>query len=209
MPIDTQSYDAVLVDAGTGNLHSVRNALTSLGYRLLVTADPDDVRRPGRVILPGVGAFGAFMQGLCTAGLDQAVREVVQRGDPLFGICVGMQALFEESEELGSFAGLGILPGRVVRIPDAPGLKIPHTGWNQLHFQRPSPLFAGLPDGCYTYFNHSFYCSPANAADRLAITDYGTQLTSAVQHENIHAVQFHPEKSQRVGRAILTNFFNL
>jgi len=199
--------EAVLIDAGTGNLHSVENALRSLGIRLLVTSDPHDLLRPGRVILPGVGAFGAFMQGLRRDGLDDAVREVVQRGDPLFGICVGMQALFEGSEEMGSHPGLGLLPGRVVRFADFPDLKVPHTGWNQLDFTRPSALFAGLQAGCYAYFNHAYYCAAAAGQDVLATTDYGLAYPSAVQRGSLFGVQFHPEKSQKVGRQILSNFF--
>ncbi len=203
------AYDAILIDAGTGNLLSVENALRSLGYRILVTDRPDDLREPGRVILPGVGAFGAFMQGLCSNGLDEAVRQVYQRGDPLLGICVGMQAFFETGEELGEYAGLGLLPGKVVRFPNFTDLKVPHTGWNQLHFSRPTQLFNGLDSGCYAYFNHSFYCAAAREEDNLALTDYGIDFSSAVQHDNLLAVQFHPEKSQRVGKQILQNFFQL
>jgi glutamine amidotransferase len=202
-------YDALLVDAGTGNLHSVHNALHSLGYAIRVTADPHDLLRPGRVVLPGVGAFGAFMQGLRQAGLGEAVREVFRRGDPLLGICVGMQALFEVSEELGQHAGLGLLPGRVLRFEAGPGLKVPHTGWNQLHFTPDSALFSGLEEECYAYFNHSYYCAPARPTDILATTDYGIEYASAVQHDNLYGVQFHPEKSQKVGRTILQNFFKL
>ncbi len=201
--------DVLLVDAGTGNLHSVENALRSLGCRPLVTSDPHDLLRPARVILPGVGAFGAFMQGLIQAGLDEAVREVFRRGDPLLGICVGMQALFESSAEFGSRAGLGLLAGRVVRFEAAGGLKVPHTGWNQLTFVRPSPLFAGLEQGCYAYFNHAYYCTAADPLDVLAATDYGPGFASAVQRANLYAVQFHPEKSQQVGRRILANFLTL
>ena len=137
-----------------------------------------------------------------------AVREVLQRGDPLLGICVGMQALFEVGEEMGETPGLGLLPGRVMRFPALPGLKIPHTGWNQLWFARPSPLFAGLESGAYAYFNHSYYCA-AQAEDTLAQTDYGINYATAVQRDNLWGVQFHPEKSQRVGQTILENFFKL
>jgi glutamine amidotransferase len=209
MENNISQYDAVLIDAGTGNLHSVENALRSLGYKLLVTASPDDLRQPGRVILPGVGAFGAFMQGLRAAGLDAAVQEVFRRGDPLLGICVGMQAFFESGEELGTHAGMALLPGKVIHFPDFSDLKVPHTGWNQLHFTRPAPLFAGLESGCYAYFNHSFYCAAADPRDALAVTDYGIDFTSAVQRDNLLAVQFHPEKSQQVGKKILENFFRI
>jgi glutamine amidotransferase len=203
------SFDAILVDAGTGNLHSVENALRSLGASIKVTADPHDLLAPGRVVLPGVGAFGSFMDGLRRDGLDQAVCEVFRRGDPLFGICVGMQALFEVSEELGEHSGLGLLPGRVLRFPEFADLKVPHTGWNQLWQRGLSPLFAGLLDGEYAYFNHSFYCAPADEKHVSALTDYGFEYCSAVQRDNLYGVQFHPEKSQRVGRKILENFLSL
>ena len=203
------TYDAVLIDAGTGNLHSVQNALRSLGYTILVTGAPADVARPGRVILPGVGAFGSFMEGLRRDGLDEAVGAVVRRGDPLLGICVGMQALFESSAEMGLHAGLGLLKGQVLRFPDQEGLKIPHTGWNQLWLKKPSALLDGLDSGVYAYFNHSFYCAAGEAEDITAATDYGLDYCSVVQRENVYGVQFHPEKSQRVGKAILSNFFGV
>lgn len=203
------NYDAVLIDAGTGNLHSVQNALRSLGYNILVTGRPEDVLRPGRVILPGVGAFGHFMAGLCQAGLDEAVRRVVQRGDPLLGICVGMQALFEGSDEMGENRGLGLLAGRVTRFPALPGLKIPQTGWNQLWMRRPSPLLRGINEGAYAYFNHSYFCAAADSGDTATVTDYGIDYTSSVWRGNIFGVQFHPEKSQSVGKQILKNFFEV
>ncbi len=201
------AYDAVLIDAGTGNLHSVQNALRSLGYAILVTANPEDVRRPGRVILPGVGAFGSFMDGLRQDGLAEAVGEVVKRGDPLLGICVGMQAIFAASEEMGEHPGLGILAGRVKRFPQLGDLKIPHTGWNELWVKKPSRLLAGLEAGSYAYFNHSYFCAAGNPADVAAATDYGIEYCSVVEQGNVHGVQFHPEKSQRVGKTILGNFF--
>jgi imidazole glycerol-phosphate synthase subunit HisH len=204
-----ESYDALLIDAGTGNLHSVHNALQKLGFTIKVTANPDDLTRSGRMILPGVGAFGSFMQGLRERKLIDALQAAAQRGDPLFGICVGMQALFEISEEMGEHAGLHLLPGRVVRFPDFTDRKVPHTGWNQLWFAPDSALFRGLPEGAYAYFNHSFYCATANAQDAAARTDYGMDFTSAVQRENLFGVQFHPEKSQQVGLTVLQNFFKI
>jgi glutamine amidotransferase len=204
-----ERYDAILVDVGTGNLHSVHNALQALGFNILITADPADLRSPGRVILPGVGAFGSFINGLRERGLIEPLRDVFRRGDPLFGICVGMQALFDGSDEMGEHEGLGLLPGRVVRFTPQPGLKIPHTGWNSLQFTGGCPLFSGLPRGCYTYFNHSYWCDNANPSDAAASTDYGGGFTSAVQRENLFGVQFHPEKSQRVGQKVLANFFQV
>lgn len=201
--------DALLIDAGTGNLHSVHNALLSLGYTVSVTSRPEDLARPARIILPGVGAFGGFMDGLRERGLIEPLREACRRGDPFLGICVGMQALFEVSEELGEHAGLGLLPGRVCRFPDLPGRKIPHTGWNQVWFDAGSPLFRGLASGSYAYFNHSYYCANADPGDRSASTDYGLDFTSAVQRGSLFGVQFHPEKSQRFGLKVLDNFFNI
>jgi glutamine amidotransferase len=202
-------YDALLIDAGTGNLHSVYNALLSLGYTIRVTNRPEDLARPARVILPGVGAFASFMAGLRAAELEQALATAVQRGDPLLGICVGMQAVFEVGEEMGQHPGLGLLPGRVVHFPALGELKVPHTGWNQLWLERESPLFAGIPAGSYAYFNHSYYCAAAEPGDVLARTDYGLRYPSAVQRGSLYAVQFHPEKSQRVGLSILGNFMKL
>lgn len=204
-----EAYDAILIDAGTGNLHSVHNALLKLGFNVRVSSHPEDLERPGRIILPGVGAFGSFMQGLRERSLVEALQNAARRGDPLFGICVGMQALFEISEEYGSHPGLSLLNGRVVRFPDVADLKVPHTGWNQLWFADGAPLFRDLPDGAYAYFNHSFYCANAAPEDVAAQTDYGFQFTSAVRRDNLLGVQFHPEKSQRVGQKVLENFFTL
>jgi imidazole glycerol-phosphate synthase subunit HisH len=204
-----KSIDAFLVDAGTGNLHSVNNALRSLGYNIQITVDPADLQRGGRVILPGVGAFAAFMNGLKERGLVEALIDVVRRGDPLLGICVGMQALFTLGEEMGQTPGLDVLPGKVVRFPNFPDRKVPHTGWNQLWFENGSLLLQDLPPGSHAYFNHSFYCQPDETSDILTRTDYGLDFASAVQRQNLFGVQFHPEKSQRVGQQILANFFKV
>lgn len=206
---NSSACDALLIDAGTGNLHSVHNALLNLGYSIQVTCNPDDLLRANRIILPGVGAFGKFMQGLREQGLIEPLKAAAQRGDPFIGICVGMQALFEIGEELGQHEGLGLLKGKVVRFPEFKDLKVPHTGWNQLWFGETAPLFRDLPQGAYAYFNHSFYCANQNAADTAAHTDYGIDFTSSVQHENLFGVQFHPEKSQRVGQTVLGNFFKI
>jgi len=202
-----------LVDSGTGNLHSVEHTLLTLGAQVKLVRSATDLHGGGRVILPGVGAFGKFMQGLNApqAGLAQALAAIVQQGDPLLGICVGMQALFEGSEELGDFAGLGILPGKVVRFPDLPGLKIPHTGWNQLTPRAQTKeggnlLLDGVPSGAYAYFNHSYYCAPARQEDISAVTEHGLAFASMVQHDNVMGVQFHPEKSQQTGLKLLANF---
>ncbi len=203
------SETVVLIDAGTGNLRSVHKALEAVGAQVLRTADPQAVRRGDRLVLPGVGAFGDFMAGLRQRGLVEAVLEAVDGGAPLLGICVGMQALFEVGEEMGEHAGLGLLPGRVVAFPAhlrEQGLKIPHTGWNFVRWERDNPLQSGLEGGGYAYFNHSFYCRPARAEDVIARTTYGLTFASAVQRANLLGVQFHPEKSQRVGLRVLENF---
>lgn len=198
--------DVILIDAGTGNLRSVRKALENVGADVLRTEDPDQVKKGKRVILPGVGAFGDFMLGLRSRRLDQAVAEIVERGVPLLGICVGMQALFEIGEEMGDHEGLGLLSGTVVRFSESLPVKVPHTGWNQLDIGRVTSLFKGIDSGSYVYFNHSYYCQPGTPSDAIAETDYGIRYTCAVRRENIYGVQFHPEKSQSVGLQVLRNF---
>lgn len=196
----------ILIDAGTGNLRSVQKALETIGADVERTADPKKVLSGERVVLPGVGAFGDFMSGLRRRELDSPIRAVAKRGTPLLGICVGMQALFEIGEEMGQHAGLGLLPGRVMRFAGSLAVKIPHTGWNQVMVQNGAQLFDQIEPGVYVYFNHSYYCQPGNPADISAMTEYGINYACAVQHENMHGVQFHPEKSQSVGLQILKNF---
>lgn len=199
----------VLVDVGTGNLHSVQHALQSLGVEVLRTNRPEEVNSATRLVLPGVGAFGNFMKGMDALGLTQPVKDAVERGVPLLGICVGMQAFFDLGLEMGVFSGLGLIPGKVLKFPDIPGLKVPHTGWNQFRGIRPSALLDGLIEEPYAYFNHSYYCQPADTQDSLAETDYGIQYTSIVQKDNLFGVQFHPEKSQRTGLTLLANFLKI
>ena len=196
----------VLIDAGTGNLRSVQKALEQVGADITRTDDPQKVLAGKRVVLPGVGAFGDFMAGMKAKGLDDAVKQAVSRGTPLLGICVGMQALFETSEEMGRHEGLGLLKGSVVRFPNFPSLKIPHTGWNQVWIKKVSPLFNQIQEGAYVYFNHSYYCRSQDAPDVIAETDYGFRYVCALQHANVFGVQFHPEKSQTVGLRLLKNF---
>lgn len=202
--------EIVLIDAGTGNLRSVQKALEAVGAVVRRTDDPATVRRAARVVLPGVGAFGDFMAGLRARALEGPLKELAARGVPLLGICVGMQSLFEVGEEMGRHAGLGLLSGSVARFPESPGLKIPHTGWNQVDVcARPdanAPLFAGVPSGSHVYFNHSYYCVPADSIDVAAETEYGQRYACAVRRGAIFGVQFHPEKSQAVGLQILRNF---
>jgi imidazole glycerol-phosphate synthase subunit HisH len=204
MPID-----ALLIDAGTGNLHSVHNALLHLGYSILVTKDWRDLATSRKIILPGVGAFGRFMTGLNESGIVEPLKAAVERGDPMLGICVGMQALFDFSEEMGRHEGLGLMPGKVVRFPEFDDLKVPHTGWNQLWGRKESQIMKGINEGTYAYFNHSYYCFPDHEEHIAASTDYGINITSIVQNDNVFGVQFHPEKSQKVGLQMLMNFMQL
>jgi imidazole glycerol-phosphate synthase subunit HisH len=194
-----------IVNYGLGNLHSVHKAVVKVGGEALVTEDAADIRRADKVILPGVGAFADGMQGLAERGLVEVVQEAAHSGKPLLGICLGMQLLFNESEELGVSQGLGLVPGKV-RLFENQTVKVPQIGWNQLHFEKDSPLLEGLQPGDYVYFNHSYYCEPAERADTLISTEYGLRYASAVQRGNLFGVQFHPEKSQRVGLQILRNF---
>jgi glutamine amidotransferase len=198
-----------LIDAGTGNLRSVLKALESLGAQVVLTSQPDQVRQAEKLVLPGVGAFGDFMNGMRSRQLYEVVVEKTDQGTPLLGICVGMQALFDIGLEMGKHAGLGLLSGQVQRFPDESELKIPHTGWNQLWHVGQSALLNGIQSGAYAYFNHSFFCSPEDPKDVIIQTDYGFRFASAVQRENLYGVQFHPEKSQRVGLQLLANFLQL
>lgn len=197
----------VIVDYGVGNLSSVEQACLRVGADAMVTADLGALGAARGVILPGVGAFGDGMASLRAAGWLPALQAWVAAGRPLLGICLGMQLLFEESEEMGHHHGLGFLAGRVRRF--AHGLKVPHVGWNQVHAVRPSPILAGVPDGSYAYFVHSYYVEPADEADVLATTNYGGHYASVIGRGSIYGLQFHPEKSQEVGLAILANFVSL
>jgi glutamine amidotransferase len=201
--------ELILIDAGTGNLRSVQKALEAVGASVLCTNEPRKVAEAGRVVLPGVGAFGDFMSGLRARGLDGVVKDVVARGVPMLGICVGMQALFDVGEEMAEYEGLGLLPGRVIRFEESLGVKVPHTGWNQLQVRDDAPLFKGINSGAYVYFNHSFYCRAETPSDVTATVDYGLQYACSVQRQNIFGVQFHPEKSQAVGLQILRNFLEV
>ena len=198
--------DIVLIDAGTGNLRSVQKALEFVGATVERTDDPRKVVAAKKVVLPGVGAFGDFMSGLKTRGLDDAVKEIAHRNIPLLGICVGMQALFEIGEELGDHEGLGLLKGKVVKFAESLSVKIPHTGWNQVQVKKDALLFDQVNDGAYVYFNHSYYCQAQESSDVIAEVDYGIRYACAVRRENVFGVQFHPEKSQAVGLQILKNF---
>jgi glutamine amidotransferase len=199
-----------VIDYGAGNLRSVLHALNHLQVEnIRVVRDGHDLRGAEKIILPGVGAFGAGMQKLHEQGLVQPIRDAVFTGMPYLGICLGMQFLFERSDEMGDFEGLGILPGNVTRFPRDLGLKVPHMGWNQLEQKRASDLMDGLALDSYAYFVHSYYCAPANPDDVVATVDYGIPVTAVVQRDHVYGVQFHPEKSQRTGLQILTNFLKV
>jgi imidazole glycerol-phosphate synthase subunit HisH len=197
-----------IIDYGMGNLRSVEKGVARAGYPTLVTSEPAKILSADGVVLPGVGAFGACMENLAARGLVETVHTAVESGRPFLGICLGLQLLFEESEEFGPIPGLGILPGRVVRFGgrELDGLKIPQMGWNRLRIQRPVAELSGVDNGAYVYFVHSYYVVPADPALGAASTEYGVEFTAAVAWKNVFACQFHPEKSQAVGLRILENF---
>lgn len=195
-----------IIDYGMGNLRSVQKGLERVGFPAEVTRDATRIEAAAGVVLPGVGAFGACMDNLRTYGLIDTVRHVISRGTPFLGICLGMQLLFEESEEFGPVPGLGIFPGRVVRFPDMSDLKVPHMGWNQIRKLQNPPHLRGIDDGAFVYFVHSYYVVPTDPALTATTTEYGIEFTSAIARDNVFATQYHPEKSQAVGLKILENF---
>ena len=195
-----------IVDYGVNNLRSVQKALEHVGAEAVVTDEKPIIRDSQGVILPGVGAFGDAMEILQRTGLDEAVLDVAERKVPLLGICLGMQLLFDESEEMGVHRGLGILPGRIVRFPTDLGLPVPHIGWNQLHPRREHVLTDGVNDGEFAYFVHSYYALPADEEIVLATTDYGIDFVSIFGSGHLFGAQFHPEKSQNIGLKLLANF---
>jgi glutamine amidotransferase len=191
-----------IVDYGIGNLGSVTKAFRHAGATCLLTGDPERLRRAELLVLPGDGAFGAAMAELTRRGLLGVLLDAVRSGTPLVGICIGMQLLFEESEEHGRHQGLGLLPGRVRRIPGP--LPVPHMGWNRLRLRRPDSLFEGVAEGSHVYFVHSYYCDAPQELV-LATTDYGVELAAVVRRGRVVGVQFHPEKSQGVGLRMVAN----
>jgi len=196
----------VIVDACSGNLRSVERALAHVGGDVVIARDPETVRRADKIVVPGQGAFGVFMRGLAERGLAAPLHDAIASGTPYLGICLGMQVLFEHSDE-GDRAGLGVLRGRVTRlVPGAPELKIPHMGWNRVHARRADPLLADAGDAPYLYFVHSYRAEPQDDDDVVLEAEHGVRFCAAVRRGNVFACQFHPEKSQAVGLAILRRF---
>jgi glutamine amidotransferase len=192
-----------VVDYGIGNLGSVTKGFRHVGADVQLTDEPETLRQASALVLPGDGAFGATMAEIEGRGMVPILREAVEAGTPLLGICIGMQVLFEESEEHGVFRGLGLLPGRVRRFDGA--LPVPHMGWNELHAPQPHPLLLGIPDGAHVYFVHSYFCDTAPEVT-IASSDYGRRFAAIVGRERVLGVQFHPEKSQEVGLRMVANF---
>ena len=198
-----------IIDYDAGNIKSVEKALLLLGQDVVITGDREEILKADKVVLPGVGAFGDAMDNLRRKGLDQVIREVTDRGTPFLGICLGLQLLFERSDEAPGVDGLGILEGEILRIPDKDGLKIPHMGWNSLHLENNGRLFRGIEEGSYVYFVHSYYLKAADERIVKASTEYSTHIHASVEKGNVFACQFHPEKSSDVGIQILRNFVEL
>lgn len=198
-----------IIDYDAGNIKSVEKALLHLGQDVTITRDAQTILSADKVILPGVGSFGDAMEKLHQYGLCEVIRKVVEQKTPFLGICLGMQLLFERSDETPGVKGLGILKGDILRIPDAPGLKIPHMGWNSLEFPREGKLFRNLPEEPYVYFVHSYYLKAQEEEIVTATAEYGVRIHASVEKDQIFACQFHPEKSSDVGLQILKNFVEL
>ena len=198
-----------VIDYDAGNLKSVEKALIFLGETPVITRDREELLAADKVILPGVGAFGDAMDRLHQYGLVDVIKEIVKKGIPFLGICLGLQLMFESSEETPGVEGLHLLDGTIRRIPAAPGLKIPHIGWNDLTFPNKGRLFRGIEEHSYVYFVHSFYLEAADSSIVTATTEYGARIHASVEKGNVFACQFHPEKSSTVGLKILDNFIHL
>ena len=198
-----------IIDYDAGNIKSVEKALLHLGEEVIITRDREQILNSDKVILPGVGAFGDAMEKLRSYGLDKVIYEVVERKIPFLGICLGLQLLFEKSDETPGVKGLGILPGEILRIPDKEGIKIPHMGWNSVKIKENARIFKDVPQDSYVYFVHSYYLKAGREEDVAATTVYSTLNHAAVEHDNVFACQFHPEKSSEIGLKILKNFVEL
>lgn len=198
-----------IIDYDAGNVKSVEKALQFLGQEAVLTREKEILLKADKVILPGVGSFGNAMEKLHQYGLVDVIYQIVEKGTPFLGICLGLQLMFESSEESPGVKGLGLLKGRIVRIPEADGLKVPQIGWNDLRFPKESRLFKGFSGGEYVYFVHSYYLQAEDENDVAATTEYGVHIHAAVERGNVFACQFHPEKSADVGLQILKNFVEI
>ncbi len=198
-----------IIDYDAGNIRSVEKAFALLGQEALVTRDHRKIISADKVVLPGVGAFGDAMGKLRSYGLDEVIYEVVRRNTPFLGICLGLQLLFEQSDESPGVEGLGVLKGKILKIPEGEGLKIPHMGWNSLEFVGEGRLFKGISSKPYVYFVHSYYLKAEDEEIVTAVTDYGTRIHASIESGNVFACQFHPEKSSDTGIQILKNFVEI
>ena len=199
-----------IIDYGIGNLRSIEKAFQHVSSETIRTDDPEVIRQADRLVLPGVGAFGACIQEVKQRQLEKPILDAIARNVPFLGVCVGMQMLFESSSEKGTHTGLGLLKGHIKKLePKSPALKVPHMGWNVISPAQSTPLLKGLPENAYCYFAHSFYATETNLDDVIATTEYGASLPAAFARKNIYGVQFHPEKSHEVGLLILSNFGKL
>lgn len=198
-----------IIDYDAGNIKSVEKALHYLGEEVVVTRNADEILGSDKVILPGVGAFGVAMEKIHSFGLEDTIYKVVEKKIPFLGICLGLQLMFESSDEAPGVSGLGLLPGKILRIPKNGDLKIPHMGWNNLKVKEGSRLFQELPENPYVYFVHSYYLKAEDESIVAATTEYGVNIDASVEKDNIFACQFHPEKSSTVGLQILRNFISL
>lgn len=196
-----------IIDYGVGNLRSVEKAFTSQDIEAVVTSDVKILSKADKLVLPGVGAFKACMDGLKARGFDELVLESANAGKPIIGLCVGLQMMFDEGHEFGVHKGLGLMPGRVVKFPEK--LRVPHIGWNQVEFKKDHPIFNGLTSQTFFYFVHSYYVEARDESNVLGVTDYGMRYASICGRDNIVGVQFHPEKSQTAGLKLLKNFAEL
>ena len=198
-----------IIDYDAGNIKSVEKALAYIGEETIVSRDPEVLLKADKAILPGVGSFGQAMENLHRYNLVPVIKDMVKNNTPFLGICLGLQLLFESSEETPGVEGIGILKGKILRFPPAEGLKIPHMGWNSIKIKKGARLFKDIPEDSYVYFVHSYYLKAGREEDVTATTEYSALIHASVEHDNVFACQFHPEKSSEIGLKILKNFVEL